>query len=216
MQRRQVDVLVRILRIAVVCLVVSAEVSLIVILGDRFDAGNHYSYFTVLSNVFGAAVLGVGLFRPVPDAIRGAAVTYLATTGVVYALLLRGVDVQTPGYANIALHVAVPVLVVVEWLLMPPRESLQRRVVLAWLAAPVAYLAYTLLRGPVADWYPYPFLDPRPTGYGQVALWCLVVAATIAAIALAVRATGEVGRRREARRISMAEPGRTGEEMMPT
>jgi hypothetical protein len=33
-----------------------------------------------------------------------------------------------------------------------------------------------MIRGPIADWYPYPFLDPRTNGYGFVAIMSLFVA----------------------------------------
>lgn len=171
------------IRAAVVLLVVSAEVYLVIVLGPDLAPANHYSYFTILSNLFAAAVAALGLRKPVPDVVRGAAVVYIATTGVVYAALLRGVDVATPAYANWAMHVIVPLLVVLDWVLAPPRRRLGIRAVLAWLLFPVAYLAYTLLRGPVVGWYPYPFLDPREAGYGAVAIACLGVAAGIAAIA---------------------------------
>jgi len=32
---------------------------------------------------------------------------------------------------------------------------------LIFLVYPVAYGAYSLIRGPIVDWYPYPFLDPQ-------------------------------------------------------
>lgn len=171
---------------AVFLLVLSAEIYLIVALGDRFRFVNHFSYFTVLSNVFAAVVALLGVFGPVSAQIRGAAVLYMTTTGIVYALLLRGVDVQTPAYANWVLHVVVPILVVVEWLLAP--EKTHRAWI--WLSFPLVYVTYTLIRGPIADWYPYPFLDPRVGGYGDVALNCVFVAVVIAALAYAVSWVG--------------------------
>jgi hypothetical protein len=171
---------------AVFLLVLSAEIYLIVVLGDRFDLANHLGYFTVLSNVFAACVALLGAFGPVSAQIRGAAVLYMATTGIVYALLLRGVDVQTPAYANWVLHVVVPILVVVEWVLAPARTSRAW----AWLSFPLAYVTYTLVRGPIVDWYPYPFLDPRADGYGEVALNCVFVAVVITALAYAVSWVG--------------------------
>lgn len=171
---------------AVFLLVLSAEVYLIVVLGDRFNLANHLGYFTVLSNIFAACVALLGVFRPVSAQIRGAAVLYMTTTGIVYAILLRGVDVQTPAYANWVLHVIVPILVVAEWLLAPERT---RRASL-WLSFPLAYLIYTLVRGPIVGWYPYPFLDPRPHGYGDVALTCVSVAVVLGALAFFVSWTG--------------------------
>jgi hypothetical protein len=177
---------IKLLRMAVFLLVLSAEVYLVVALGDRFNPANHFSYFTVLSNVFAGVVALLGVFSPVSAQIRGAAVLYMTTTGIVYALLLRGVDVQTPAYANWVLHVVVPILVVVEWLLAPERTTRAW----VWLAFPLAYVTYTLVRGPIVDWYPYPFLDPRQNGYGEVLLNSVFVAVIIGGLAYAVSWVG--------------------------
>lgn len=178
--------MIKLLRMAVFLLVLSAEVYLVVVLGDRFRLANHLSYFTVLSNLFAACVALLGVFRPVSPQIRGAAVLYMTTTGIVYAILLRGVDVQTPAYANWVLHVIVPILVIVEWLLAPERTTRAW----IWLSFPLAYLIYTLVRGPIVGWYPYPFLDPRAHGYGDVALTCVSVAVILGALAVFVSWTG--------------------------
>jgi len=49
----------------------------VVVLGDRFRFTNHFSYFTVLSNVFAACVALLGVWGPVSAQIRGAAVLYM-------------------------------------------------------------------------------------------------------------------------------------------
>ncbi|WP_146147463.1 Pr6Pr family membrane protein [Prauserella shujinwangii] len=182
--------LVRAWRVAGFLLVVAAEIHLVVVLGDRFVPADHYSYFTIESNLFAALVLLAGAFRPVPAPVRGAAVLYLVTTGIVYAVLLRGVDVQTPEFANFALHSAMPLLVAVDWLADPPRTRLRGGHVLWWLVFPLAYVAYTLVRGSVVGWYPYPFLDPAQGGYGQVAAMSLFVACTIGVLAVVVAGVG--------------------------
>jgi hypothetical protein len=56
-----------------------------------------------------------------------------------------------------------------------------------WLALPLAYLAYSLIRGPFADFYPYPLLDPRPHGYDHVVTYAVVLAVGMAALALIVQ-----------------------------
>ncbi|GHH46727.1 Pr6Pr family membrane protein [Lentzea cavernae] len=178
--------MIKLLRMVVFLLVLSAEVYLVVVLGDGFRPADHFSYFTVLSNVFAAVVALLGVFNPVSAQIRGAAVLYMGTTGIVYWLLLRGIDVQTPAYANWVLHTVVPILVVAEWLLAPERT----RRAWVWLSFPLAYLTYTLVRGPIVDWYPYPFMDPRRNGYGEVLLNCLVVAVVFVLLAFAVSWAG--------------------------
>jgi hypothetical protein len=165
-------------------------VYLIRVIGPAFMPFNHFGYFTVLSNILAAVVFAVGVFRPVPPLIRGGAVVYMVTTGLVYAVLLRGVDVQTPAYANVVLHVVMPILVAADWLLDPPAAAPMRPRALRWLLIPVVYVIYTLIRGPIVDWYPYPFLDPRRGGYGTVAVMAAGVAVTIAALAWLVAWVG--------------------------
>ncbi|WP_394615788.1 Pr6Pr family membrane protein [Lentzea sp. JNUCC 0626] len=178
--------MIKLLRMAAFLLVLSAEVYLVVVLGDRFRPTDHFSFFTVLSNVFAALVMLLGVFRPVSAQLRGAAVVYMATTGLVYSFLLRGIDVQTPAYANWVLHIIVPILVVVEWLLTPEKT----RRWWTWLAFPAAYLVYTLVRGPIVGWYPYPFMDPRSNGYGSVAVGCVFVAVVFVVLSFAVSWVG--------------------------
>ncbi|CAM3281612.1 Pr6Pr family membrane protein [Occultella aeris] len=185
-----------VVRALVVALVISAEVYLIIVTGDRYNPSNHFSYFTILSNVFAAVLFAVSLVRPIPDAVRGAAVTFLLLTGVVANTLLLNVDVQTPAYANIVLHMVVPILVLVDWLIAPPRTRLTTKHLVAWMLIPIAYLVYSLIRGALVDWYPYPFLDPREQGYGMVAVMSVVVAVAFGACAALVIWSGNRLQRR--------------------
>jgi hypothetical protein len=185
-----------VVRALVVALVISAEVYLIIVTGDRYNPSNHFSYFTILSNVFAAVLFAVSLVRPVPDGVRGAAVTFLLLTGVVSNTLLLGADVQTPAYANVVLHMVVPVLVLVDWLIAPPRTRLTMKHLVTWMVIPVVYLVYSLIRGALVDWYPYPFLDPREQGYGMVAVMSVVVAVAFGACAALVIWSGNRLQRR--------------------
>lgn len=169
------------------------------------DVANFFSYFTIQTSLFHAAVFALGagflLARPGPDpgwlgALRAAATTYTVTTGVVYNALLRRIPLD-PGleqpWANEVLHTIVPVYALLDWLLAPGRNPVRWRTV-GWIVAyPVLWVGYTLLRAPrVLDegtgnawWYPYPFLDPNASagGYGTVAVWVAVLAAVITAMA---------------------------------
>lgn len=157
---------------------------------------NLLSYFTVLSNVFGAGVLLVGVFRPVPDLVRGAATLYLGMTGLVFALLLSGLDLGLlEPWANTVLHYVMPVVLVLDWLVAPPSRGFPVVRSLWWLVFPAVYLPYTLVRGALVDWYPYPFLDPRPRGYPHVVVMSVGIAIAFGVAALAV---GWLGARRAA------------------
>lgn len=153
-----------------------------------FSPANFFSFFTIESNLFAAGVLlwsanGATNRRPAAgvDLVRGAAVLYMSITGVVYGVLLAGYQQElqtTLPWVDIVLHRLMPLVLVADWLIDPPRARIVPRRALLWLAYPLLYAAYSLLRGPFAHWYPYPFLDPGQVGgYGIVALYCLGIAA---------------------------------------
>lgn len=47
----------------------------------------------------------------------------------------------------------------------------------------------------LAEWYPYPFLDPANGGYGTVALYCVGIAVVVFVISAAVVWIGNLARR---------------------
>lgn len=144
---------------------------------------NYFAYFTNLSNVLAASVLIISALYLLKsrkastgdDLIRGAATLYMAVTGVVYVTLLMNEDLGLlMPWVNDVLHIVMPLAVIADWLYQPPRTKLAPKQILLWLIFPVIFLAYTLIRGPVVNWYPYPFLDPdKVGGYGGVALYCV-------------------------------------------
>ena len=177
-------------RLLVAVLVVVAVVGQwVVSLGSPvYRPENFFGYFTIQSNLVGAAVAVVAavlLLRraDVPGwsvLLRAAATTYLLTTGVVYNTLL--VDATLAGsftvpWSNDLLHRWVPALVVLDWLLVGDRRPLRWRWWPVLLAYPLVWLVVVLARG--ASFVPYPFLDVERLGAGVVALWCLAIAVGI-------------------------------------
>jgi hypothetical protein len=160
-------------------ILVTVAYALIDDLGDDFSAVSFFSYFTIESNLFAAGVLiaaGLATLRGgTADGLalwRGAAVLYMATTGLGYVLLLSGSDGGNGPdvWVNAVLHYVAPVAVVVDWLLDPPRRRIPFERTIAWMAFPAAFIVYTVLRGLAIDWYPYPFVDPDEHGYLGVAV----------------------------------------------
>lgn len=156
-----------------------------------FSATNYFSYFTIQSNVLGVIVLLVGGLRD-PQShrwqlFRGATTLYLVITGIVYAVLLANIDVMlTDKWVNTVLHRLMPIVLLVDWLLVSGRLSASARLIGLWLIYPIVYGVYTLIRGPIVDWYPYPFLDPRHQGYLALSLGLVVLVVVFALLALAV------------------------------
>jgi hypothetical protein len=158
-----------------------------------FSHGNFFSFFTIQSNILGAAALALAAIvrrserNALFDALRGAATLYMAITGIVFALLLSGLQEELDthiAWVDFTVHKLMPVVLVVDWLLEPARRRLPLWTAGAWLAYPVAWFAYTLVRGASEDWYPYPFVDVQSHGYGRVLLNAAVMAVCFAVGAL--------------------------------
>ena len=158
----------------------------------NFNVTNFLSFFTIESNIFGvmtvlisAAFLAMNKWSVKLDNFRGAATLFMTITGITYFLLLRGIEdqLQTPiPWVNIVLHYAFPIAILIDWFVSPIARKITFRQTLTWLAFPIAYVTYSLIRGPIAGWYPYPFLDPTTDGgYAKI----IIVGIGIATIALA-------------------------------
>ena len=181
-----------VLRLAMAAAVVAA---IITQLANTVSIGNSvvnfFSFFTIQSNIIGVVVVTIAaLAGPAARSsvwlsqLRGAATLYMGITGMIFSLLLSGADVQTPiPWVNSVLHYVFPLFIVIDWLVDRSVRPLSFRQGLIFLAYPVAYGAYSLIRGPIVDWYPYPFLDPRVHGYLYVTVMMIFVA--IVGLALA-------------------------------
>jgi hypothetical protein len=162
--------------------------------GGRFTTvagrvANLFCFFTIDSNLLVTATsavvaLGVArgaLFRVLwLDALVG-----IIVTGIVYQVALAGLY-ELHGLALVAdtmLHKVTPILFVLGWLIAGPRGSLTWRTVWWSLAYPLAWLAFTLPRGAITGFYPYPFVDAGALGYGHVALNCVFIGLFFTALA---------------------------------
>ena len=191
--------LLNIVRLGFSALVVVAIVVQIatVAAATQINVVNFFSYFTIQSNLIGVAVLlaaAAAGSRPKSarlDWWRGAAAVYLTVTFIVVILLLSNVDVglQLP-WVDFVLHKLFPVVVVLDYVLDPPRTRLSLRDGLQWMGYPLVWLVYTLVRGPIAGWYPYPFLDPANGGYGAVAVTSAIILVAGAVLCWAFVAIG--------------------------
>jgi hypothetical protein len=91
---------------------------------------------------------------------------------------------------NTVVHTIFPLAVIADWLIDPPAQRIGARASLWWLAYPIGWLVYTMIRGPIAGWYPYPFLDPANGGYGSVAVYAVGIFAFGFVVIGALRVVG--------------------------
>lgn len=165
-------------------------------------AANAFAFFTIDSNLLvgvASLLLAIRLDRSSTKfaVLRLSGLVAIVVTGIVFhAVLARTLDLRSwDAVGNELVHTVVPVMAVVGWLLIGPRRLVSARV--AWLSLifPVSWLAFTLIRGAIVHWYPYPFIDVTQLGYSGAAVNCVWVALLM--LGLAAGATvldGRLGR----------------------
>ncbi|MGW0711584.1 Pr6Pr family membrane protein [Streptomyces sp. NPDC002643] len=193
---------------ALVALAAAVAVVTEMILGSPLRAISHFS---VQSTALAAVVFAASAHRawsarrPLPPLVTGGTLLYTMVGALTYHLVLAqdpatfamtttatGAPITPTGWhavTDIAFHTAIPLAVVVDWLLLtrpsPPRLTHAA----AWLLYPMAYLAFTLGRAALVtpDWpapYLYPFLDADRHGYKGVLGNALLLGLAVLALSL--------------------------------
>lgn len=139
-----------------------------------------FSFYTILTNILVALCFIFlwlkpksrwGSFFSKPKTLTAITV-YITIVAIVYNTILR-FTWNPQGLQQVAdesLHVIVPVFFILYWFIFVSKTGLQWKNVFPWLIYPFVYLLYSLFRGAVTKYYPYPFLDVNILGYKQVFL----------------------------------------------
>jgi len=174
-------------------------------------------YFTNQSNVIVLAYFGGAVYwmvrqgsqeAPAPR-LRGAATLYITITGLVAHILLNHGANPLPGLVSgpgrlmnwslFFVHYVTPVMVVLDWLLLRPRNASRWRDIPLWLCFPLGYATLVLIRAALFPSfptpYPYFFLDPTTNGYAWVFGQVGVLTVEFAAIAAVVVGLDRLGTR---------------------
>lgn len=140
-----------------------------------------FSFFTNFSNliiiIMAAALLAgrgwlYGWFKS--PVVQAACCLYIAFVGLGFWFILGGptyVQNWLDWIPEITAHTLSPILGVVYFLRGVPKGELTWKHPFIWLAYPIAYLIYWLIRGPIVGYYPYFFIDVNLLGYSGVAIW---------------------------------------------
>jgi hypothetical protein len=163
---------------------------------DVFRPAEYFSFFTV-QTCLGIAVLfvaaGIYSWNHATDTrlltiVRVSIFAYSIVMFVVYNVLLRDVapaaadaNYVWPVFPNEFEHVWAPIIVVIDWLFAPGRYPLRLRAMWWALIYPLAWVVFSLVRGAITRWWPYPFLDPTgPNGVLGVVVYVAGIAAFMA------------------------------------
>lgn len=165
---------------------------------------NLFCYFTIQSNLLvglGCLLLAIRLERSSAAFawLRMTSLVAIAITGLVYYTVLADFG-ALHGWrlaGDIVVHGIVPIVSVLGWLLFGPRGLTAPHLVPLTLAFPACWLAFTLIRGPIVDFYPYPFVDVNAHGYpivlvNSAAIGLLVIGLAAGALRLDARLSRRV------------------------
>jgi len=141
---------------------------------------NFFSFFTVLTNLLIALCCSfillnpsslLGRFFSKPVTLAAIAV-YIFIVGLTYNIILRFTwnPQGLQKWVDEALHVVVPLLYIIFWLVFVPKGSLKWIYPFRWLIYPAVYLVYALLRGEFSGFHAYPFINTAELGYTRVLL----------------------------------------------
>lgn len=203
-------------RLILAALILAAVVTQI---SDRISHGvfrpaEYFSYFTVETALIFVVIFAVGgviALRTAHDTrlftiVRMCAVPFTIVTFVIYNTMLRGLPPAAadagyvwPIWPNELLHVWAPIFIVLDWVFAPGRYPLRLRALWWVLVFPLAWVTFSLIRGVITGWWPYPFLDPTgPLGWAGVVGYIAGIAAAFALLALLATSLCRLTARRRA------------------
>jgi hypothetical protein len=141
--------------------------------GAASAAVDDVSAFTVDAVVFAALCFSFASVQA--PVLRTGVALYIVTAMIIYDIVQR--PAWTPMglqfVADLGLRYVVPLLYLFDWLFFVPKARLRPRHALLWLGFPFVYGLYSLVRGAITGWYPYPYLDAGHSGYGTVLMHML-------------------------------------------
>lgn len=165
-----------------------------------FRPAEYFSYFTITSCILSGIVLlvaGLGVLRNKSEGkwLTIARLTMAASmviVGVIYNLLLadqapdpRDVGYEWPVVPNLIMHTYMPIIIFLEWLITNTTYKLKLKQSLWVLIYPLSWLAFSLVRGSITDWWPYWFINPA-NGIATVVQWIATISAFFIVLALAL------------------------------
>ena len=154
------------------------------------------TYFTIWSNTTVAIVLTALALRPTLLArtdrtgaiwrvLRMDSLLMIMITGIVYNLLLtEGGKSGWDLVSNTLIHVIVPIVTPVVWIIAGPRGAINLKTILLALILPIIWAVFALTRGVILNAYPYPFLNVEANGWVSVLSFIAVIVVVAIVIGL--------------------------------
>ena len=160
------------------------------------DAVSYMSqYFTILTNaIVFLMMLAIATGKLVRPVIVRTVVIAIACVGLLYHSLLAhlvslsGLDLL----ADHGTHTFEPILSVIWWLLWAENPKVRRTDPLLWVAWPLLYTAYILVRASFSGFYPYPFLNFPVLGTTALLINVLVISTGFVIVGFVLSGVGRL------------------------
>lgn len=159
---------------------------------------DYFGFFTNLTSLLTALVLVAtgaatltrrGAPLPLPLTLaRAIATACMMLVAVIYNVLVPGTG-AAPAWVSAVLHVALPALLLLDWIVIRDHPGIRWRHLWWLLPYPTAWLGVVLIRGVTDGWVPYGFLLPE-RGWPSIlltSLGLLLALAAAGAVVWAVR-----------------------------
>jgi hypothetical protein len=166
-----------------------------------------FGYFTIITNCVCVFVMGLAAFNKLRNPNWLSAVTsYMVILCLVYWVLLSKNNHETGWryFVDCLLHYVLPVGTLVAWVVTFPKYNLTWIQPVTWMAYPVSYSVYSMVRGAFEGWYPYFFLDAGKYGYAKVFINILGLATLFLVAGLLLVALGRFLSRSHAPKVLQA------------
>jgi hypothetical protein len=132
-------------------------------------------FYTVIGNGLAALVfacIALGSRRAFSPLITGGVTLNMALIGIVYAVLLRGLQHLTglSRLTDFLMHDVQPLLIAFFWLAFARKGALRWRDPWLWAVPPCLYFIYAVVRGQYEGRYAYFFINVAKLGWPQTLL----------------------------------------------
>jgi hypothetical protein len=145
-------------------------------LNNNFRPFEYFAYFSIVSAILAGSLLiltGIRLIRELAEnkwveIARLSMTVAMIVVGVVYHALLADVandvrdgDYVWPVFPNEFIHTYGPVLIVIDYMLSNKEFKLRMRAAFWVVVFPLLWLAFSVVRGTITNWWPYWFINPN-------------------------------------------------------
>jgi hypothetical protein len=145
----------------------------------KFDPLHFFSLFTYQVNLIAIIAFFLSAVATAGDRqgfkinmLRGATVVYMLVVSVGFIVLLSDfmtLEFSAVPWDNLVIHYIMPLALLFDWFLDPPKVRIGFKQALLWFVYPLAYMAYVFTQGSISGAYTYDFIDPNKNSLVSVA-----------------------------------------------